>query len=126
MAGLPNTVGPYPNYNSVEQLLAAFYGGAFVTLPHETDYTIGTAVVAINSNRGLQRIGATLSNTGSTNIAVSFSAAVTITTGVLLLPGGTFNLDWYYDGDLCSRILQGISSAAGGTLHMIERFLVGA
>lgn len=123
---MPDAVGQYPNYRDVQDLLAAFYGGALVTLPHESDYTITTSSLALSSNRGLQRIGALLSNTGTTNIAIAFSAAVTIAQGILLLPGGTFNLDWYYDGDLCSRPLYGISSAAGGTLHMIERFLVGA
>lgn len=119
-------VGPYPNFRDVQDLLRIFYGGAFVTLPHDSDYTIGTTATALSSNRGLQRVGLIVSNTGSTNFAISYTAGVTITTGVLLLPGGTFNSDWYYDGDLVSRTLYAVSSAAGGTLHMIERFLVGA
>lgn len=118
-------LGPWPNFTSVQQLLAAFYGGALVTLPHETDYSVGTSVVALNSSRGLMRIGLLLSNTGNTNIAISFAAAPTITTGILLLPGGTYYSDWYYDGDLVERPLNAIGSLAGGTLHMLERFLVG-
>jgi hypothetical protein len=119
-------IGDVPNFLSVQHLLAAFYGGAFVTLPHDSDFTIGTTPVALNSARGLQRVGALVSNTGTPTIAVSFSPAVTITTGILLLNGGSFNLDWYFDGDLCNRTLWAIASAGGGTLHMIERFLVGA
>lgn len=119
-------VGPYPNFLTVQDLLQVFYGGAFVTLPHDSDYTIGTTAAALSSNRGLQRVGLIVSNTGATNFAISYTAGVTITTGILLLPGGTFTSDWYYDGDLVSRTLYAVSSAAGGTLHMIERFLAGA
>ena len=123
MAGAPD----YPqNFLSVQELLAAFYGGSFVTEPMDSDYTIGTAAVALGSVRLGQRVGRFLSNTGATNFAVSYSPAVTITTGILLLPGGTFRDDWYYDGDLVSRTLWAISSGAGGTLHMLERTLVGA
>ncbi len=119
-------MGPNDNFRSVQQLLAAFYGRAFVTLPHESDYTIGAAAVALNSNRGLMRVGVLISNTGATNFAIGFTPAVTITTGVLLTPGGTYFSDWYYDGDMVERPLFAISSAGGGTLHMLERFLVGA
>lgn len=115
-----------PNFLTVNDLLAAFYGGAFVTLPHDSDYTIGTTPVALSSNRGLQRIGAFLSNTGTPSIAVSFNPAVTITTGILLQTGGFASFDWYYDGDLLDRTLWAVASGAGGTLHLLERFLVGA
>jgi hypothetical protein len=118
--------GDWPNFRDVQTLLAEFYGGSLITLPHDSDYTIGTTPTALNSGRGLQRIGVLISNTGATNFAISYSPTITITTGVLLLPGGTFNSDWYYDGDLISRALYAVSSGAGGTLHMIERFLVGA
>jgi hypothetical protein len=119
--------GDYPqNFRSARELLAAFYGGVLNTLPSESDYTIGTAAAVLCSNDLGQRIGRLLSNTGSTNFAVSYNPAVTITTGFLLLPGGTFRDDWYYDGDLVERPIYAISSGAGGTLHMLERVLVGA
>ena len=123
---MANGRGPYPNFQSVQQLLATFYGAAFVTNPVESDYTVTTAAQPLGSAPGGVRVGVLLSNTGSTNIAISFAAGVTITTGILLLPGGTYSSDWYYDGDLVSRTLYAISSAAGGTLHMLERFLAGA
>lgn len=123
MAGTP----PFPpNFLTVYDLLAAFYGGTFISTPVESDSTIGTTAVEIGSDQPGIPITIFLSNTGSTNIAVSFLAGVTITTGILLLPGGTYSLDWYYDGDLVSLPLWAISSAAGGTLHVIERFLAGA
>lgn len=114
-----------PNARSVQELLALFYGIGFITEPDESDYTISTTAVRLGGNFAGQRVGRFLSNTGSTNFAISYSPGVTITTGGLLLPGGTFNDDWYYDGDLLNRQLYAISSAAGGTLHMIERCLVG-
>jgi hypothetical protein len=117
--------GDYPNVTSVQQLLAMFYGTAFVTRPVDSDFTIGTTPIALASTIPGQRVGFILSNTGSTNIALSYNSAVTITTGILLLPGGTYTSDWYYDGDLVSRVLYGVSSAAGGTLHMLERTLAG-
>jgi hypothetical protein len=123
---MPLPDGDFQNFRSAQDLLVAFYGGALVTLPHDSDFTVATTAVALNSSRGLQRIGVLLSNTGATNFAISYSSAVTITTGILLLPGGTFSSDWYYDGDLVERQLWAISSAAGGTIHMLERLLVGA
>ena len=116
----------YDNFTSVQELLADFYGGSFITEPAESDYTITTAAVAVGSAHPGIRVQLLLSNTGTTNFAISFLAGVTITTGILLLPGGTYSLDWYYDGDLVSRPLYAISDAAGGTLHMLERFLAGA
>lgn len=118
--------GGDPNFRTVYELLGAFYGAAFVTQPIESDTTPGTSAVLLGSGASGVVVGRLLSNTGATNIAVSYSPNVTITTGFLLLPGGTFRDDWYYDGDLVSRPLYAISSAAGGTLHMLERFLTGA
>ena len=119
--------GDYPqNFRSVRELLAAFYGSAFITAPSESDYTIGTAAAVLGSSDPGQRVSRILSNTGATNFAVSYSPGVTLATGVLLLPGGTFSDDWYYDGDLVERPLYAISSGAGGTLHMLERVLTGS
>jgi hypothetical protein len=120
-----NPLGDFPNFQSVQQLLAAFYGNAFVTRPVDTDFTIGTTAIPLASTIPGVRVGFILSNTGATNIAVSYNAAVTATTGILLLPGGTYTSDWYYDGDLVSRVLYGVSSGAGGTLHLLERLLDG-
>jgi hypothetical protein len=114
-----------PNARSVQELLALFYGVGIITEPDESDYTIGTTAIALGGNFPGQRISRLLSNTGATNFAISYSPNVLIATGALILPGGTFSDDWYYDGDLLNRPLWAISSAGGGTLHMIERILVG-
>ena len=118
--------GEATNFRSVQDLLDAFYGGSFVTQPEETDYTIGAVAVGIGGQLNGIRISVTLSNTGATNIAVSFNAGVTATTGIAIAPKAYYRFDWYYDGDLVSRPLFAISSAGGGTLHMLERFLTGA
>jgi hypothetical protein len=114
------------NFRSVQELLSTFYGAAFVTQPIESDYTITTSALELGSETNGMVVARLLSNTGATNIAISYSPLVTIATGFILLPGGTFRDDWYYDGDLLNRELFAISSGAGGTLHMLERFLVGA
>jgi hypothetical protein len=119
--------GDYPqNFRSIQDLLIAFYGGVFITEPVESDYTISTTAVSLGAAKLGQRVVRFISNSGATNFAISYSPAVTIATGILLLPGGSFSDDWYYDGDLVSRPLYAISSAAGGTLHMLERVLTGA
>jgi hypothetical protein len=123
---MPLDSGDWQNFRSIQELLVAFYGGAFVTITHDSDFTIGTTAVQLTSNRSGERVTYLLSNTGATNFAISFNPAVAITTGILLLPGGTINFDWYYDGDVVQRYPWAISSAAGGTLHMLERFLSGA
>jgi len=123
---MPLDGGDFANFRSVQELLASFYGLAFITEPIESDYTIGGATVAVGSGFGGQRVGVLLSNTGATNLAVSFKNPLTVTTGIFILPGRSFRLDWYYDGDLVSRPLYAISSAGGGTLHMLERFITGA
>lgn len=118
--------GDSPNFRSVQDLLASFYGGAFVTQPEESDYTIGAAAVPIGANVNGMRISVILSNTGTTNLAVSFLRGLTVLTGIAIPPKGLYRFDWYYDGDLLNRPLYAISSAGGGTLHMLERFLSGA
>lgn len=123
---MPESSDYLQNFRSVRELLLAFYGGAFITQPMDSDYTIGATAVQLGDARLGQRVLRALSNTGATNFAISFNPAVTITTGFLLFPGGFYKEDWYYDGDLLERPLWAISSAAGGTLHMLERTLVGA
>lgn len=118
--------GDYPNFRSIQDLLYSFYGGAFVTQPEETEYNVGAAPVPIGAKVNGMRISIVLSNTGATNFAVSFKDSLTITTGILILPGRNYRFDWYYDGDLVQRPLYAISSAGGGTMHVLERFLTGA
>ena len=111
-----------PNVTSARDLLMGFYGSPVYTQPVESTATIGTTATAIGNGKQ-QRLGILVSNTGATNFAIGFNPALTIATGALLLPGGTYNLDWYYDGDLVLRPLFAISSAGGGTLYIVERML---
>ena len=123
---MANGTGDYPNFRSVQDLLANFYGGVFVTQPEESDYTVGTAAVALGAAINGMRIGWVLSNTGATNISWSFQPLTSAADGIMIVPGRSFRSDWYYDGDLVGRPIYAISSAGGGTLHMLERFLTGA
>lgn len=123
---MPLDRGDFPNFRSVQDLLVAYYGGGLVTQPEESDYTVGAAAVRLGAKVNGMRIGVVLSNTGATNFSVGYRDSLTITTGIFISPGRYYRLDWYYDGDLVSRPLFAISSAGGGTLHMVERFLTGA
>ncbi len=118
--------GEAVNFRSVQDLLDAFYGGAFVTQPEESDYTIGATAAQLGAPINGMRISVVLSNTSANNIAVSFKPSVTVTTGIVIPPNGYYRFDWYYDGDLVSRPLYAVAGGAGRTLHMLERFLTGA
>ena len=113
------------NVTSIRELVAMFYGGLIQNPPVESDYTVGTTVVALGSGRG-QRTGYTISNTGSVNAALGFNPNVTITTGILLLQGGSLTIDWYFDQDLVFAPIYAIGASASATLHMVEKILSGA
>ena len=116
---------PLPNVRSARELLAAFYGLPVITQPQESDYTIGTTAVPIGKYPNT-RLAWNLSNTGAGNIAFGFSAAVTITTGFLLEPGGFSRSTWYYDFELVTYPLWAIGAGSGETLYMLENVLTGA
>lgn len=126
MAGQP-IPGAYnaPNVSSVRDLLMLWYENPIYSQPDESDYTIGTTALQLGATIG-QRIQVVCSNTGSTNLAISWKSSITITTGFLLLPGGVFRLKWRDDGDLLMRPLFAISDGAGGTLHMLEQSVYSA
>jgi hypothetical protein len=113
------------NIRSARELVIASFGVLATTKPHETDYTISTTAVQIGTNI-FQRTGLNLSNTGNVTIAIGFKTGVTITTGILLQPGGFLSMTWFYDLELVTRQLWAIAAAAGATLHMIENVIDGA
>src|SRR6266851_8646307 len=118
--------GELQNFRSIQELLAAFYGGALISQPEETDYVVGTGPMLVGAGGPGMRIGVVLSNAGATDLAISFRPLTTVSTGIVIAPKANFRFDWYYDGDLVSRPLYAISSAGGGRLHLLERFLTGA
>jgi hypothetical protein len=118
--------GERTNFRSVQDLLDTFYGGSFVTQPEESSYTIGALAVQLGAAVNGMRISVVLSNCGTTNIFAGFNAGVTATSGIAIAPKASYRFDWYYDGDLVSRVLYAISDAGGGKLYMLERFLTGA
>lgn len=101
-----------------------YFEAAIRTRPFEGDYSVGTAALAITQT-ARQRTGLLISNTGAANAAIGFSLGVTITTGILLLPGGSLCQWWFKDGDLCLWPMFAISAGGGTTLHVVESVLDG-
>ena len=113
------------NVRSARDFIAQFYNTLAITSPRVSNYTIGTTAIPIGT-AAFQRLGLTLCNTGSVNIAISFDPAVTITTGQLLLQGGTFQANWYFDLEVVTYPLYAIGASSGATLSMIENIIQGA
>lgn len=114
------------HFTQLQDINEAFYGAKIDTLPKESDFTIGTTAVALDSLIRRDCIWRALSNTGTTTIAIALNNALTITTGIVIPSGGFLLMEWRVDGDLVNRPWFAISSGAGSTLHMIERFIAGA
>ncbi|HVI11030.1 MAG TPA: hypothetical protein VND65_22285 [Candidatus Binatia bacterium] len=114
------------HFTALQDILESFYGAKIDALPKESDFTIGTTAVPLDSLVRRDCIWRALSNTGSTTIAISLQNSLTITTGIPIAPNGFLLMEWRVDQDLVNRPWFAISSAAGGTLHMIERFIAGA
>lgn len=125
MATWPDEI-PGRNIRTARDFILQWYGTLATTRPVESDYTIGSSTVVQLGATNITRVGLILSNTGAGNIAVSFSPGVTITTGILLEPGGTFISSWYYDLELVTYPMYAIGAGDGETLHMIENAITGA
>jgi hypothetical protein len=125
MAGFGDEIA-IRNVRSARDFILQWYGTLATTQPIESDYTIGDTDVVQLGASNITRVGLILSNTGAKNIAVSFSPGVTITTGILLEPGGTFISSWYYDLELVTYPMYAIGADSGQTLHMIENAITGA
>ena len=109
---------------SLQQFYQQIFGAQFRVRPHNSSFTVGTTAVAITPPSS-PALGITFSNTGATNIAIRTAQTVTITTGILLLPGGSVDVKWYEDFDMLSYDWFAISSAGGGTLFVVQRILSG-
>jgi hypothetical protein len=125
VAGFPDDL-IQRNIRTARDFILQWYGTLASTRPVESDYTIGASTVVALGAINVTRVGLILSNTGAGNIAVSFNPAVTISTGILLEPGGTFISSWYYDLELVTYPLYAIGAGSGETLHMIENVITGA
>ena len=121
MAGWPEGL---PNMTSAEDIIRAVYGRQIINHPVTSSYTVGTTATALGSGRG-QRSAYIICNTGTVNVAIAFSDSVTITTGILLLQGGTLQVDCYYDQQVIYRTPWAIGAGAGATLFMVETVFVG-
>lgn len=113
------------NIRSAREMVLRYFDTLATTKPHETNYTIGTTALALGST-AFRRLGYLLSNTGSVNIAIGWSLAVTITTGILLEQGGSFQTSWFFDLELVDRPIYAIAASGGATLFMVENAITGA
>lgn len=121
---MPNDDFPPVTARDARFLFEWFFEAAARFRPAEYDYSVGTSAIQVTSTQR-QRVGAIFSNTGAANIAIGFSNGVTITTGILLLPGGTLTQRWFFDSDLLIYPMWAISSGGGSTLHVVESALDG-
>lgn len=112
------------NIHSLRDAWLAFYGVLATTEVFESDYSPVATAIAIGKH-GHDRMGYIVSNTGTANVAIGFSTAVTISTGILLLQGQTFVSNWLQDGEAVWKGIHVISTAGGGTVHMVENVLQG-
>jgi hypothetical protein len=112
------------NVHSAREALVLWYGFLQTTQPIENDYSPTNSAIAIGKYNSL-RLGYIISNTGTANIALGFSAGVTISTGILLQQGQAFTSNWLTDGEAVWAPLYVISTAGGGTVHVVENVLQG-
>jgi hypothetical protein len=112
------------NIHSARDALLLWYGFLQTTRPIENDYSpVGSAIqIGKYANN---RLGFIVSNTGSANVAVGFSPGVTLANGILLLQGAVFISNWLTDGEAVFAPLWCISTAGGGTIHVVENVLQG-
>lgn len=112
------------NMHSPRDLFSAWYGLLAASAPQENDYSPAATAIPIGKFPST-RIGLIVSNTGSANVAIGFNAGITISNGILLLQGQALSLHWLEDGDLLMYPMWAISTAGGGTIHVVENVLSG-
>lgn len=112
------------NVHSAREALLLWYGFLQTTRPIENDYSPTNTAIAIGAYNSL-RLGYIISNTGTANIAIGFNPGITISTGILLQQGQAFSSNWLTDGEAVWAPLYVISTAGGGTVHVVENVLQG-
>lgn len=112
------------NIHSLRDAWLGYYGFLATTEVFESDYSPTNTAISIGKYHHV-RLGYIVSNTGTANVAIGFSSSVTITTGILLQQGQAFVSNWRQDGEAVFKGLWAISTAGGGTIHMVENVLQG-
>jgi hypothetical protein len=113
------------NIRSARDALLLWYGFLQTTRAIESDYSPAATAVQIGKWTNT-RLGFIISNSGTANVAIGFSAGVTLANGILLLQGAAFVSNWLTDGEAVFAPMWAISTAGGGTIHMVENVLQGA
>jgi len=112
------------NMHSPRDLFSAWYGLLAASAPQENDYSPAGTAITIRKFPTTS-ISCLISNTGAANVAIGFSSGVTLANGILLLQGQALSLSWLEDGDLLMYQMWAISTAGGGTIHVVENVLSG-
>lgn len=114
-----------PQPLQVLELLTAYYGCIPRTIPRESDLSPGASALVCGTYPG-QRMGILISNTGSNQVAVGFSAAVTLTTGIAILAGYALEFNFLTDLQLVTYPLWVIATGgATSTVHVVENVFAG-
>lgn len=115
---------PLPNVIEARQLIEIYFGTKIVSIPRESDVTVGTTAVKLGTHANT-RIAVALSNSGAAAIAVGFSNAVTSTTGIIVASNGFLFMNWREDQETVNSDLWAISGSAGNGVHVVEYELSG-
>lgn len=111
------------NIHSLRDAWLGYFGFLATTAPAESDVSATTTPQVIGKFANT-RLGYIISNTGSGNVAIGFSAGVTITAGILLLQGQAFISRWRDDGEAIFTPVW-VVAATTGTVHIVENVLQG-
>lgn len=100
------------------QFVAKEYGGNFRV--RQSIQTVGAASVTVAPNDG-DRTQLVIINVGTTQITLSFQPAAVLGQGILLLDNGSvYSVNVRDDAIIPAWAHQAISSAAGGSLLVLE------
>jgi hypothetical protein len=112
------------NVRYARELIEAYYGCSISSMPFESDVTVAQTVIKLGAYANT-RIAIYLANFGTAQVAISFSPAVTSTTGLIIPSNGTMSFVWNADFELVARDIYAISASGNNSVHVIESVLVG-
>ena len=108
---------------TLDEFLASYFKDDISTDTPESDIAVGVAAVVVLVNNP-RRVRAELTNTGPTTIALRRDNTVTPTTGDIVAPGETWEMNWLTGLDSTMDPIFAISSGAGGLMHVRETLLI--
>lgn len=110
--------------HNVRAALVELFGDSFATDDFSSDVTIGTAAAQL-VKANARRVSVNLTNFGGAPVVFERDFSVTATKGIQIAPGETLEMDWQEDYELVTSQICAISAAAGNSVHVVEKVLVG-